>query len=66
MNTILPLLPGVIMYSDGNISLNNGSVLIMIDNQELKLPANQLGLYLNNIHSEVFKTFLSSLILWSL
>lgn len=55
VNTILPLLPGVITDGAGNISLNNSSVLIMIDNQEIKLPATQLGLYLNNIRSENIK-----------
>lgn len=55
VNTILPLLPGVITDNEGGISLNNGSILLMIDNREIKLPASQLKLYLSNIRSENIK-----------
>lgn len=55
VNTILPLLPGVITDNEGGISLNNGTVLLMIDNREIKLPASQLKLYLSNIRSENIK-----------
>jgi hypothetical protein len=54
-NTILPLLPGVTSDGEGHIMLNNISVLLMIDNQEIKLSAAQLNLYLNNIRSENIK-----------
>lgn len=55
VNTILPLLPGVTTDNEGGISLNNGSVLLMIDNREIKLPTSQLKLYLSNIRSENIK-----------
>lgn|GEM_PF-6883234 len=56
-NELLPLLPGVMVDNDGNISLNMKSpILVMVDNREIKMSSDQLQLFLNTIRSDNIKS----------
>ena len=57
LNSLLPLLPGIMVDDQNGIrTLTGKSVLLMIDNRTIKLPADQLQSYLNTIRSENIKS----------